>query len=248
MGSPACEFRRFLLPALAVAVAVGIATFLLLRTQEPLHRATVTAWVDTAAAGASNADTQTRTSWTDSAVALGEDRELLEDAVTAGGQDWAPNELTERITVAKNPSTGLLKVQVEAPTAQAAVRVADEVVVAFDARLRDVAEEATATQLLELQQQATATQSALGRLAADAPTRPGLQEELDSLLRQIADVRRDRPVATLTALGPASASTVSVRLPPLGTAITIALGVLIVAAEALTLLFPRRGASIGLAS
>jgi capsular polysaccharide biosynthesis protein len=227
--------RRELVAALAVAVIAGLAVYAYLDRQTPLYEARLAAYVETAAEPGSPADIQTRTTWTAQAVELARNVDVLEEIVTASGEDWTADQAADRVTVAEDPATGVTAVRVLGGSPEEAARVAEQVVSTLDERLTQLREEAVTDQLADLQEDAAAAQRQIARLAEADPRRPGLQRDLDNVLDQIADAREERPGASLTAIGNASAPGEVAAPRPVRTAVTMSLVVLLATAEGLAL-------------
>jgi hypothetical protein len=232
--------RPQLLPALALSVIVGVVTFLVSSAQAPVFAATGTAWVETGAPAGSDADAATRAELTTAAVALAEDRAVLQEAVRSSGHDWTTADAADRITVAQDPQSGAVSIRVLGPSPQAACEVADEMVQTLDARIGALQSEEVGALVEDLRGQATEIETRLATLPEGSPARSGLEQDLAAVLGQIDDVRRDEPAATLVAVGAASAPDEAIEPRPWGTAATWALVAFILAAEGLALIRHRR--------
>jgi hypothetical protein len=244
--------RPQVLPALVVAVVAGVVAFLVSSSRAPVYEATVSGWVETGSEAGSAPDAAIRLEWTLAAVALASGEDVLDDAVSAAGTARGPGDAVASTSAARNPDNGALLVRVLGPSPEDAARIADELLVVLDDRLA-ARQRATVTDLVDvLQEQVAAVDARLARLPAGAAGRAGLQAERDALLGQIADVRRDEPAAALTSLAPATATPGAIAPRPAGTAATVALVALVLAAEVLLLvrrrLAARRRARDGRAS
>src|SRR4051794_33974218 len=171
------RLRRSVFPALAFAVVVGVVTYVVASNQDPVFEATGTAWVQTGAAEGSEADAAIRAELTASAVALSDDRAVLEDVIRSSGQDWTATQAADRITVARDPASGAVSIRVLGPSPQAAHDVADEVVDVLDERIG--AEQADEVEVLvdDLRDQATDLETQLSALPEGSPARSGLQQD-----------------------------------------------------------------------
>ncbi|WP_369140354.1 hypothetical protein, partial [Modestobacter versicolor] len=232
------RLRPRLLLALLLALVAGGATYVVSNAQAPVYEATLTAYVDTGAPAGSAADAAIRTEWTEGAVAM--TAGVLDDVVDEAGVDWSTGDATDRTSVARDPDSGELLVRVLGPSRDAAARVADELVVVLDRRLAAQQRRTVTAVVRPLQEQAADIEDRLAALPAGGTGRSGLQADLDAVLQQITDARDDEAAATLQALGPAVAAEEPIAPKPVGTAVTIALVVLVLAAECLMLLRRRR--------
>ncbi len=221
--------------AVVVALLVGGGVYWLLDQRTPMYQADVSAVAETGAEPGSAAEVEARGTWTAAVVALAEDREVLEDIVTASAQTWTVDQAADRITAAQDTTTRVLEVRVLAPTPETATRVADAAVRVLDSRLADVQETGAADERSRLAQEAAALRTQLAGLAPQDPAAVTVQQDLDAVTQQ-ADQLRGQPVVTLTQLGAAVASDEPVAPRPLSTALTAAVATLLLAAETLVFL------------
>lgn len=231
------ELMRVSLPALAAALVVASAAYVVAASDPDEYQQTVTATID-AGTGANTTEV-TLSTLAPPFVALSQSRPVLDDVLTKSGVEMTSDELAENLVVDVKTSPSLVEVSATAGSGSDALALARATVEALDDAIINISIDKITKDVVDLQRAAAATADEISALPDPSPERDVRNAEYASQVARARDVQSTPPTRIRLLSQPDNAEKVAPR--PLQQSLVVLIGSWFVLAELLAALNGRIG-------